>query len=156
MATRHWGPVEAKSNKGRCLGRCHCCHSIICNPITPQSLILLFLVPNQRLNKPRFLLARPFFRERGDDSRVSALVHQYLIAVGRLCEQRCPFCWYFHQFWPRQILVRTESNPISPLPLFQSAILLTSLLSVTVLLVLQVSTQTHLTGLEVWDLLVLI
>ena len=36
MAMRHWGPVETRSNKGCCLGRRHCCHSIHCNPITPH------------------------------------------------------------------------------------------------------------------------
>ena len=41
MATRHWGPVKAKSNKGRCLGRRHCSHSIHCNLITPHFIRLL-------------------------------------------------------------------------------------------------------------------
>ena len=36
MASRHWGPVEAKSNTGCCLGRRHCCHSKHCKAITPQ------------------------------------------------------------------------------------------------------------------------
>ena len=36
MATRHWGPVKAKSNKCVCLGRRHCSHSIHCNLITPH------------------------------------------------------------------------------------------------------------------------
>ena len=39
MATRHWGPAKAKSNKGRCLARRHCCHSIHCNLITPHLLL---------------------------------------------------------------------------------------------------------------------
>ena len=36
MASRHWGPVEAKSSKGCCFGRRHCCHSKHCIAITPQ------------------------------------------------------------------------------------------------------------------------
>ena len=36
MATRHWWPLKAEYNKGRCLGCCHCSHSIHCNLITPQ------------------------------------------------------------------------------------------------------------------------
>ena len=44
MATRHWGPVGATSNKGCCLGRCHCCHSIHCKAITPHRHLSFFQI----------------------------------------------------------------------------------------------------------------
>ena len=42
MASRHWGPVEAKSNRGCCLGRRHCCHSNTVKPLPLTYHILRF------------------------------------------------------------------------------------------------------------------